>query len=135
MRISDWSSDVCSSDLTAEDLPDASFAGQQETFLNVKGQLALQDACRRCFASLVTDRAIAYREAKGFDHLDVALSIGIQMMVRSVLSGSGVMFTIDTETGFHDPIVISDDWSLGETIVKGTVNTDTRSARRRGRKE
>src|SRR3546814_6723533 len=84
MRISDWSSDVCSSDL-----------------------LALQDACRRCFASLFTDRAIAYREAKGFDHLDVALSIGIQQMVRSDLSGSGVMFSIDTETGFPDAIVIS----------------------------
>src|SRR3546814_5456739 len=101
MRISDWSSDVCSSDL-----------------------LALQDACRRCFASLFTDRAIAYREAKGFDHLDVALSIGIQQMVRSDLSGSGVMFSIDTETGFPDAIVISAAWGLGETVVQGTVNPD-----------
>jgi len=112
------------SSATAEDLPDASFAGQQETFLNVKGQLALQDACRRCFASLFTDRAISYREAKGFDHLDVALSIGIQQMVRSDLSGSGVMFSIDTETGFPNAIVISAAWGLGETVVQGTVNPD-----------
>src|SRR3546814_6302509 len=83
---------------TAEDLPDASFAGQQETFLNVRGRRALLDACRRCYASLFTDRAISYREAKGFDHMDVALSIGVQQMVRSDLSGSGVMFSIDTET-------------------------------------
>src|SRR3546814_14301521 len=106
------------SSATAEDLPDASFAGQQETFLNVKGQLALQDACRRCFASLFTDRAITYREAKGFDHLDVALSIGVQQMVRSDLSGSGVMFSIDTETGFPNAIVISAAWGLGETVVQ-----------------
>ena len=112
------------SSATAEDLPDASFAGQQETFLNVKGQLALQDACRRCFASLFTDRAISYRDAMGFDHLDVALSIGIQQMVRSDLSGSGVMFSIDTETGFPNAIVISAAWGLGETVVQGTVNPD-----------
>ena len=112
------------SSATAEDLPDASFAGQQETFLNVRGQLALQDACRRCFASLFTDRAISYREAKGFDHLDVALSIGIQQMVRSDLSGSGVIFSIDTETGFPNAIVISAAWGLGEPVVQGTVNPD-----------
>ena len=86
------------SSATAEDLPDASFAGQQETFLNIRGEAALLDACRRCFASLFTDRAISYRQAKGFDHMKVALSIGVQRMVRSDLGGSGVMFSIDTET-------------------------------------
>ena len=86
------------SSATAEDLPDASFAGQQETFLNVRGEAALLDACRRCYASLFTDRAISYRETKGFDHLQVALSIGVQRMVRADLGGSGVMFSIDTET-------------------------------------
>jgi len=95
------------SSATAEDLPDASFAGQQETFLNVRGERDLLDACRRCFASLFTDRAISYREAKGFDHLKIALSIGVQRMVRSDLAGSGVMFSIDTETGFPNAIVIS----------------------------
>ena len=88
------------SSATAEDLPDASFAGQQETFLNVTGERELLDACRRCYASLFTDRAISYREVKGFDHLDVALSIGVQRMVRSDVGASGVMFSIDTETGF-----------------------------------
>ena len=88
------------SSATAEDLPDASFAGQQETFLNIAGERELLDACRRCYASLFTDRAISYREVKGFDHLDVALSIGVQRMVRSDLGASGVMFSIDTETGF-----------------------------------
>ncbi len=112
------------SSATAEDLPDASFAGQQETFLNVRGERELLDACRRCYASLFTDRAISYRETKGFDHLDVALSIGIQQMVRSDLSGSGVMFSVDTETGFPDAIVISAAWGLGETVVQGTVNPD-----------
>lgn len=112
------------SSATAEDLPDASFAGQQETFLNVRGTRALLDACKRCYASLFTDRAISYREAKGFDHLTVALSIGIQQMVRSDISGSGVMFSIDTETGFPDAVVISAAWGLGETVVQGTVNPD-----------
>ena len=88
------------SSATAEDLPDASFAGQQETFLNVRGERELLEACRRCYASLFTDRAISYRETKGFDHLEVALSIGVQRMVRSDLAGSGVMFSIDTESGF-----------------------------------
>lgn len=112
------------SSATAEDLPDASFAGQQETFLNVRGERSLLDACRRCYASLFTDRAISYREAKGFDHLGVALSIGVQQMVRSDLSGSGVMFSIDTETGFPDAIIISGAWGLGETVVQGTVDPD-----------
>ena len=113
------------SSATAEDLPDASFAGQQETFLNVVGERALLDACRRCFASLFTDRAIAYREAKGFDHLEVALSIGVQVMVRSDLAGSGVMFSIDTETGFPRVAVISAAWGLGETVVQGSVDPDS----------
>ena len=112
------------SSATAEDLPDASFAGQQETFLNVSGTTALLDACKRCFASLFTDRAISYREAKGFGHLDVALSIGVQQMVRSDLAGSGVMFSIDTETGFPNAVVISATWGLGETVVQGTVDPD-----------
>lgn len=112
------------SSATAEDLPDASFAGQQETFLNIRGVRALLDACRRCFASLFTDRAISYREAKGFDHMEVALSIGVQRMVRSDLSGSGVMFSIDTETGFPDAVVISAAWGLGETVVQGSVDPD-----------
>lgn len=112
------------SSATAEDLPEASFAGQQETFLNVVGKAALLDACRRCYASLFTDRAIAYREAKGFDHLEVALSIGVQRMVRSDLAGAGVIFTIDTETGFPNAIVISAAWGLGETVVQGAVDPD-----------
>jgi len=112
------------SSATAEDLPDASFAGQQETFLNVRGERELLDACRRCFASLFTDRAISYRETKGFDHLKVALSIGVQRMVRSDLAGSGVMFSIDTETGFPRAVVISAAWGLGETVVQGSVNPD-----------
>lgn len=112
------------SSATAEDLPDASFAGQQETFLNVRGEAALLDTCRRCFASLFTDRAIAYREAKGFDHLAVALSVGVQLMVRSDLAGSGVMFSIDTETGFPRAAVINAAWGLGETVVQGSVDPD-----------
>jgi len=112
------------SSATAEDLPNASFAGQQETFLNVRGERALLDACLRCYASLFTDRAISYRETKGFGHLDVALSIGIQQMVRSDLAGSGVAFTLDTETGFPDVVVISAAWGLGETVVQGAVDPD-----------
>ena len=113
------------SSATAEDLPQASFAGQQETFLNVRGERALLAACRRCFASLFTDRAISYRETQGFDHMDVALSIGIQHMVRSDLAGSGVMFSIDTETGFPGVVVVSAAWGLGETVVQGAVDPDT----------
>lgn len=112
------------SSATAEDLPDASFAGQHETFLNVRGEAALLDAVLRCYASLFTDRAISYREAKGFDHLSVALSVGVQQMVRSDMAGSGVMFTLDTETGFPRVATISAAWGLGETIVQGAVNPD-----------
>jgi pyruvate,water dikinase len=112
------------SSATAEDLPDASFAGQQETFLNIRGEAAVLDACRRCYASLFTDRAISYRKAKGFDHLKVALSIGVQQMVRSDLGGSGVMFSIDTETGFDKIVLINAAWGLGENVVQGTVDPD-----------
>lgn len=112
------------SSATAEDLPDASFAGQQETFLNVVGEDELLEACRRCYASLFTDRAITYRELKGFDHLAVALSVGVQEMVRADLGCSGVMFSIDTESGFPRVAVISATWGLGETVVQGTVDPD-----------
>lgn len=112
------------SSATAEDLPDASFAGQQETFLNISGEKALLEACRRCYASLFTDRAISYRQTKGFDHMAVALSIGVQQMVRSDLGGSGVMFSIDTETGFKEVVVIDAAWGLGENVVQGAVDPD-----------
>jgi len=112
------------SSATAEDLPDASFAGQQETFLNVRGGNALLEACRRCYASLFTDRAISYREAKGFDHLKIALSVGVQKMVRSDIGGAGVMFSIDTETGFDQVVIIDAAWGLGETVVQGLVDPD-----------
>lgn len=112
------------SSATAEDLPEASFAGQQETYLNVRGERDLLDTCRRCYASLYTDRAISYRETKGFDHLQVALSIGVQRMVRSDKAGSGVMFSIDTDSGFPDIVVISAAWGLGENVVQGSVNPD-----------
>lgn len=112
------------SSATAEDLPDASFAGQQETFLNVAGERAVLEACRNCYASLFTDRAISYREMKGYDHLEVALSVGVQRMVRSDLGASGVMFSIDTESGFPEAVLISAAWGLGETVVQGTINPD-----------
>lgn len=112
------------SSATAEDLPDASFAGQQETFLNVVGEKALLETCRRCYASLFTDRAITYRNLQGFDHLDVALSIGVQLMVRSDIGGSGVMFSIDTETGWPDSVLINAAWGLGENVVQGAVTPD-----------
>lgn len=112
------------SSATAEDLPEASFAGQQETFLNVTGEEDLLDACRKCYASLFTDRAIAYRENKGFDHLEVALSVGVQKMVRADKAGSGVMFSIDTESGFPDVVVINAAWGLGENVVQGAINPD-----------
>ncbi|GEO86918.1 MULTISPECIES: phosphoenolpyruvate synthase [Alphaproteobacteria] len=112
------------SSATAEDLPDASFAGQQETFLNIRGETALIDACRRCYASLFTDRAISYRKTKGFDHMKVALSIGVQQMVRSDIGGSGVMFSIDTETGFDKVVLINAAWGLGENVVQGAVDPD-----------
>lgn len=112
------------SSATAEDLPDASFAGQQETYLNVHGIPALLETCKRCFASLFTDRAISYRVDKGFDHFKVALSIGVQRMVRSDLACSGVMFTIDTESGFRDAVMISAAYGLGENVVQGSVTPD-----------
>ncbi|MGE8102205.1 phosphoenolpyruvate synthase [Allorhizobium sp. NPDC080224] len=112
------------SSATAEDLPDASFAGQQETFLNIVGQTELLQACKRCFASLFTDRAISYRQTKGFDHMKVALSVGIQQMVRSDIGGSGVMFSIDTETGFDKVVLIDAAWGLGENVVQGAVDPD-----------
>ncbi len=112
------------SSATAEDLPDASFAGQQETFLNVRGEAALLSACSRCYASLFTDRAITYRSLKGFDHNQVALSIGVQQMVRSDIGGSGVMFSIDTETGFDKVVLINAAWGLGENVVQGAVDPD-----------
>lgn len=112
------------SSATAEDLPDASFAGQQETYLNVQGDAALLETCKRCFASLFTDRAISYRVDKGFPHEKVALSIGVQEMVRSDLATSGVMFSIDTETGFRDAVLINAAYGLGENVVQGSVNPD-----------
>ncbi|MDZ7872317.1 MAG: phosphoenolpyruvate synthase [Rhizobium sp.] len=112
------------SSATAEDLPDASFAGQQETFLNIVGETELLQACKRCFASLFTDRAISYRQTKGFDHMKVALSVGIQQMVRSDIGGSGVMFSIDTETGFDKVVLIDAAWGLGENVVQGAVDPD-----------
>ncbi len=112
------------SSATAEDLPEASFAGQQETFLNVTGEEEVLAACRKCYASLFTNRAISYRQEKGFDDLEVALSIGIQKMVRSDRASAGVMFSIDTETGFPDVAIITAAWGLGENVVQGTVNPD-----------
>ncbi|MFE1745285.1 phosphoenolpyruvate synthase [Coleofasciculus sp. H7-2] len=112
------------SSATAEDLPDASFAGQQETFLNVQTVPGVLAACHRCFASLFTDRAISYRHIKNFDHFDVALSVGVQKMVRSDLASSGVMFSIDTETGFKNAALITAAYGLGENVVQGAVNPD-----------
>ncbi len=112
------------SSATAEDLPNASFAGQQETYLNVKGESNLIKACQRCYASLFTDRAIKYRSDNNFDHMKVALSIGVQVMIRSDLASSGVMFTIDPDSGFEDVVLISGAWGLGENVVQGTINTD-----------
>lgn len=112
------------SSATAEDLPDASFAGQQETFLNVTGEGDLLDACRRCYASLFTDRAITYRQVQGFDHQQVALSVGVQRMVSADVGGSGVMFSIDTESGFPDAVLINAAWGLGENVVQGAVDPD-----------
>jgi pyruvate,water dikinase len=122
-----YSSDVdvaVRSSATAEDLPDASFAGQQETYLNVHGVNPVLEACHRCFASLFTDRAISYRVIKGFDHFDVALSVGVQKMARSDLASSGVMFSIDTETGFKNAALITAAYGLGENVVQGAVNPD-----------
>jgi len=112
------------SSATAEDLPDASFAGQQDTYLNVRGQKELLDRVRECFASLFTDRAISYRVDKGFNHFDVYLSVGVQKMVRSDLACSGVIFTLDTETGFRDAVYITGSYGLGENVAQGAVNPD-----------
>lgn len=112
------------SSATAEDLPTASFAGQQDTYLNVTGECALLNACKRCFASLFTDRAIHYRIDHGFDHFSVGLSIGVQKMVRSDQAASGVMFSIDTETGFKDAAFITGAYGLGENVVQGAVDPD-----------
>ncbi|MDD2677679.1 MAG: phosphoenolpyruvate synthase, partial [Methylacidiphilaceae bacterium] len=112
------------SSATAEDLPTASFAGQQESYLNIQGEDQLLVACKRCFASLFTDRAISYRIDKGFDHLRIALSIGIQKMVRSDLAASGIMFSIDTESGFPNAVLINASYGLGENIVQGAINPD-----------
>ena len=112
------------SSATAEDLPDASFAGQQETYLNVKGEGSLIESCKKCFASLFTNRAISYRVDKGFDHFSIALSIGVQKMVRSDKACSGVMFSIDTESGFKDVVYITGAYGLGENVVQGAVNPD-----------
>ncbi|MBF8302298.1 MAG: phosphoenolpyruvate synthase [Candidatus Dadabacteria bacterium] len=112
------------SSATAEDLPTASFAGQQETYLNIRGYHALREACSKCFASLFTDRAISYRIDNNFDHFKIALSIGIMKMVRSDLATSGVTFTLDTETGFRDVVFITACYGLGENIVQGAVNPD-----------
>ncbi|MEM4258390.1 MAG: phosphoenolpyruvate synthase [Candidatus Thermoplasmatota archaeon] len=112
------------SSATAEDLPDASFAGQQETFLNVRGEDELIEKCRECFASLFTNRAISYRVDKGFDHFSVYLSVGVQKMVRSDLASSGVMFSIDTESGFQNAVYITGAYGLGENVVQGAVNPD-----------
>ncbi len=112
------------SSATAEDLPDASFAGQQETFLNVRGVDHLNDALHQVFASLFNDRAIAYRVHQGFDHRQVALSVGVQTMVRSEIGASGVIFTLDTESGFRDAVFITSSYGLGETVVQGAVNPD-----------
>ena len=112
------------SSATAEDLPDASFAGQQDTYLNIHGPEEVIDACKRCFASLFTNRAISYREDKNFDHFSIALSIAVQKMVRSDLACSGVMFSIDTESGFRDAAFVTAAYGLGENVVQGAVNPD-----------
>ena len=112
------------SSATAEDLPTASFAGQQDTFLNIRGDQHLLEACRRCYASLFTDRAVHYRVDEGFDHFEVALSIGVMKMVRSDLASSGVMFSLDTESGFPDVVFVTGSWGLGENVVQGAVDPD-----------
>src|SRR5713226_4783976 len=112
------------SSATAEDLPDASFAGQQETYLNIRGIDNVLDAVRRVFASLYNDRAIAYRVHKGFAHAEVSISAGVQRMVRSDRGAAGVMFTMDTESGFREVVFITSSYGLGETVVQGSVNPD-----------
>ncbi|BAQ59772.1 phosphoenolpyruvate synthase [Geminocystis sp. NIES-3708] len=127
MRLRSFSYDIdvaVRSSATAEDLPDASFAGQQETYLNVHGVKQVLESCHKCFASIFTDRAISYRTVKNFDHFEVALSVGVQKMVRSDLASSGVMFSIDTETGFKDAAFVTSAYGLGENVVQGAVNPD-----------
>src|SRR5512135_1412687 len=122
--ISSQTSFAVRSSATAEDLPDASFAGQQETFLNIHGVGNVLEAIRQVYASLYNDRAISYRVHKGFAHADVALSAGVQRMVRSDRGAAGVMFTMDTESGFRDVVFITSSYGLGETVVQGAVNPD-----------
>jgi pyruvate, water dikinase len=112
------------SSASAEDLPNASFAGQHESFLNVRGTKDVFEACRRCFASIFTDRGISHRIDNGFDHFKVALSVGVMMMVRSELASSGVIFTLDTESGFRDVVFITGAYGLGENIVQGKLDPD-----------
>ena len=112
------------SSATAEDLPTASFAGQRESFLNVRGKAEVIEACRKCFASIFTDRAIVYRIDNGFDHFKVALSVGVMKMVRADLASSGVIFTLDTESGFRDVVFVTGAWGLGENIVQGKADPD-----------
>ena len=112
------------SSATAEDLPTASFAGQHESFLNVRGEAEVIEACRRCFASIFTDRAIVYRIDNGFDHFKVALSVGVMRMVRADLASSGVIFTLDTKSGFRDVVFVTGAWGLGENVVQGKVDPD-----------
>ena len=119
------------SSATAEDLPTASFAGQHESFLNMRGESDLFEACRRCFASIFTDRAIVYRIDNGFDHFKVALSVGVMKMVRSDRAASGVIFTLDTESGFRDVVFVTGSWGLGENICKArSTRTSSMSTRR-----
>jgi pyruvate,water dikinase len=112
------------SSATSEDLPTASFAGQQESYLNIRGAYLLIETCKKCVASLFTNRAISYREDKGFDHFDIALSVGVQKMVRSDKASSGVLFTLDTESGFENVVLINSAWGLGENVVKGRITPD-----------
>lgn len=112
------------SSATAEDLPGASFAGQHDSFLNIRGSHSLLNAVLNCYASLFNQRAIKYREDKGFDHMKIAISVGIQKMIRSDLGCSGVCFTLEPDSGFRDVIHIAGSWGLGENIVKGSVNPD-----------
>ena len=112
------------SSATAEDLPDASFAGQQETYLNVRGPAQLMNSVRNCFASIFTDRAISYRQGFGYDHFSIGLSVCVQKMVRSDLGTSGVAFSLDTENGFKDVVIINGSYGLGEMIVQGSVSPD-----------
>ncbi|MBI4812632.1 phosphoenolpyruvate synthase [Candidatus Falkowbacteria bacterium] len=123
-RTSEWTDVAVRSSATAEDLPDASFAGQQDTYLNIRGEKELLTAMKKCVASLFTNRAISYRVDKGFDHFKIALSVGVQKMVRSDLGSSGVMFTIDTESGFQNAVLINSIYGLGENIVQGKVTPD-----------